>query len=124
MSWAIARKAVSSTVMRQINLTSTRAVSTADVVGDKSRYVFSREEPEYKLGKHRSNALELVEKQAIIEVDGPVAVCDGGGGALGHPVEYIKLGKRADYGPGMKEEDGYPCIYCGLRYRQKSGSGH
>ena len=80
--------------------------------------------PQYQLGKHRSNALELVNKQPVIEVEGNVAVCDGGGGALGHPLEYIKLGKRADYEPGMSEEDGYPCIYCGLRYRQKKGSGH
>ena len=52
-----------------------------------------------------------------------MAVCDGGGGALGHPLEYIKLGKRADYGDDFKEEDGVPCIYCGLRYRSKGG-GH
>ena len=80
---------------------------------------------QYQLGKHRSNALELVQKQPVIEVEGNMAVCDGGGGALGHPVEYIKLGPRADYEPGMSEEDGYPCIYCGLRYRSKgSGGGH
>ena len=80
---------------------------------------------QYQLGKHRSNALKLVQKQPVIEVEGNMAVCDGGGGALGHPVEYIKLGPRADYEPGMSEEDGYPCIYCGLRYRSKgSGGGH
>jgi len=27
----------------------------------------------------------------VIEVEGMVAVCDGGGGALGHPKEYIEL---------------------------------
>lgn len=27
----------------------------------------------------------------MIEVEGMVAVCDGGGGALGHPKEYIEL---------------------------------
>lgn len=65
----------------------------------------------------------MVNEQPIIEVEGNMAVCDGGGGALGHPLEYIKLGKRADYGDDFKEEDGVPCIYCGLRYRSKGG-GH
>ena len=79
---------------------------------------------QYKLGKHRSNALGLVQKQPIIEVEGNIAVCDGGGGALGHPLEYIQLGDRADYGPGNSKEDGVACIYCGLRYRSKGGGGH
>ena len=43
-------------------------------------------ECQYKLGKHRSNALELIQKVPPIEVDGDIAVCDGGGGALGHPL--------------------------------------
>ena len=80
---------------------------------------------QFKLGKHRSNALELIEKQPIIEVDGDIAVCDGGGGALGHPLEYIKLGARADYDEknGEAGEDGgVSCIYCGLKYRKKGGS--
>jgi NADH dehydrogenase (ubiquinone) Fe-S protein 6 len=79
---------------------------------------------QYKLGKHRSNALELVQKKPVIEVEGNMAVCDGGGGALGHPLEYIKLGKRADYSSDWNEEDGVPCIYCGLRYRSKGGGHH
>lgn len=39
-----------------------------------------------------------------------MAVCDGGGAALGHPLEYISL-----------EEPGevVACIYCHLRYTQK-----
>jgi len=53
-----------------------------------------------------------------------MAVCDGGGGALGHPLEYIKLGARADYDEGNTEEAGVRCIYCGLRYRSKGGGGH
>ncbi len=28
----------------------------------------------------------------IIEVDGPVAACNGGGGPLGHPRVYLNLG--------------------------------
>jgi NADH dehydrogenase (ubiquinone) Fe-S protein 6 len=80
---------------------------------------------QFKLGKHRSNALELIEKQPIIEVDGDIAVCDGGGGALGHPLEYIKLGARADYDEKngeVGEDGGVSCIYCGLKYRKKGGS--
>ncbi len=52
-----------------------------------------------------------------------MAVCDGGGGALGHPLEYIKLGHRADYASPEDEQKGVACIYCGLRYRKKAGSG-
>lgn len=93
---------------------------------DKSYNVLTRKKSEYALGKHRSNALELIQKQPVIEVDGNMAVCDGGGGALGHPLEYIKLGARADYGQdgNGNEEDGVACIYCGLRYRKRKGSSH
>ncbi|HXZ00849.1 MAG TPA: zinc-finger domain-containing protein [Stellaceae bacterium] len=38
----------------------------------------------------------------IIEVDGAVAACNGGGGALGHPRVYLNLG-----GAGRVE-----CPYC------------
>lgn len=75
----------------------------------------SNEESEYKLGKHRSNALELVEKHPIVEVEGEQAICDGGGGALGHPLEYISL-KR----PGVVER----CKYCGLRFKSKAWNAH
>jgi hypothetical protein len=27
----------------------------------------------------------------VVEVEGMIAVCNGGGGALGHPTEYIEL---------------------------------
>ncbi|KAL3761864.1 hypothetical protein ACHAWU_009029 [Discostella pseudostelligera] len=53
---------------------------------------------QYKLGKHRSNALELINKVPPIEVSGDMAICDGGGGALGHPVEYIKVGNQDGVG--------------------------
>lgn len=79
---------------------------------DKTLNRNERTESIYKLGKHRSNGLELIQKVPPIEVEGDVAVCDGGGGALGHPLEYIKVGNR----------NGEPvsCIYCGLRYVQKA----
>ena len=43
----------------------------------------------------------------VIEVEGHVAICDGGSGALGHPIEYIQL-DDASGKPGV-------CKYCGLR---------
>eukprot|EP00549_Striatella_unipunctata_P024507 CAMPEP_0118696858 /NCGR_PEP_ID=MMETSP0800-20121206/14119_1 /TAXON_ID=210618 ORGANISM="Striatella unipunctata, Strain CCMP2910" /NCGR_SAMPLE_ID=MMETSP0800 /ASSEMBLY_ACC=CAM_ASM_000638 /LENGTH=130 /DNA_ID=CAMNT_0006596095 /DNA_START=20 /DNA_END=412 /DNA_ORIENTATION=+ len=79
---------------------------------EKSKYVQTNEESKYAGGKHRSNALELIEQQPIIEVDGDFAVCDGGGGPLGHPLEYIQL---AGLPPGQWQE----CIYCGLKYTKK-----
>merc|ERR1719384_1404362 len=79
---------------------------------------------EFKLGKHRSNALELLQKQAVIEVEGDIAICDGGGGSLGHPLEYIKLGDRQDYDELGGWDAGVPCIYCGLRFRKKGGLHH
>mmetsp|Transcript_11735 Transcript_11735/g.14614 ORF Transcript_11735/g.14614 Transcript_11735/m.14614 type:complete len:138 (+) Transcript_11735:101-514(+) len=104
------------------------AMSTSSVsleeLNNKSNYVQSRQASPYKLGKHRSNALELIQKQPVIEVDGDMAVCDGGGGALGHPLEYIKVGNRADYASPEEEAQGVRCIYCGLRYRKKQGGGH
>jgi len=68
-------------------------------------------ESEFKLGKHRSNALELIEQHPVIYVEGESAICDGGGGPLGHPLEYISLHR-----PGVVER----CKYCGLRFGSKS----
>lgn len=68
---------------------------------------------QYSLGKHRSNALELLDQQPVIEVEGDIAICDGGGGALGHPIEYIQL----EHMEGEPNE----CKYCGLRYIKKGG---
>lgn len=67
--------------------------------------------PQYTEGAHRSNAEELVAAFPIIEVEGTVALCDGGGGAMGHPIEYIQLNTVA----GEVSE----CKYCGLRYKMK-----
>jgi NADH dehydrogenase (ubiquinone) Fe-S protein 6 len=41
-------------------------------------------------------------------------MCDGGGGATGHPIEYIKL--------DLKEGAGTvnTCKYCGVRYKMKA----
>ncbi len=54
----------------------------------------------------------------VIEVASRVALCDGGGGATGHPIEYIKLDKRDGHSAAT-------CTYCGLRYKMAAGAhGH
>merc|ERR1712039_792660 len=92
-------------------MSSSSASSDKPYHWDKSFNVYGGTESEYALGKHRSNALGLISKEPVIEIEGEMAVCDGGGGALGHPVEYIKV-------VGMEVA---VCIYCGLRFRRKDG---
>lgn len=69
----------------------------------------------YEHGKHRSNAEEMVNSVPVIKIKGHTAACEGGGGALGHPIQYIQLDKFSD-GPAV-------CNYCGLRY-ESSGHDH
>merc|ERR1719457_333929 len=87
---------LSSKVITQSTKSGVAHVSTFDV----SDYTLGKTEVQYKTGKHRSNALELINQQPVIEIDGDIAVCDGGGGPLGHPLEYIRLANRVDYEPG------------------------
>eukprot|EP00980_Cylindrotheca_fusiformis_P026138 scaffold15472_cov117-Cylindrotheca_fusiformis.AAC.2 len=90
--------------------------SSADKTKEEMRLHYRTEaESEFKLGKHRSNALELVQKFPVIEVEGEMAICDGGGGALGHPLEYISLQR-----PGEVVQ----CKYCGLRFSSKAWNKH
>jgi len=71
---------------------------------------------QYEHGIHRSDAEALINKVPVIEVAGHVAVCDGGGGALGHPVEFIQL-DNVSKAPAI-------CKYCGLRFKMKAGGHH
>ena len=71
---------------------------------------------QYEHGIHRSDAEALINKVPVIAVAGHVAVCDGGGGALGHPVEYIQL-DNVSTAPAI-------CKYCGLRFKMKAGGHH
>ena len=41
-----------------------------------------------------------------------VAVCDGGGGALGHPKVYLPFGNKSEV----------ICYYCGRRFEKKTDS--
>jgi len=57
---------------------------------------------------HHSNAEKLINSVGVIKVKGSMAICDGGGGSLGHPIEYIQL-ELQNQVPSI-------CKYCGLRY--------
>ncbi len=70
----------------------------------------------YTDGAHRSNAERLINEVPIISVNATVAVCDGGSGALGHPVEYIQLDTVSNE-PAV-------CKYCGLRYKMGEVHAH
>lgn len=48
----------------------------------------------------------------VIEVDQEVVACDGGGGALGHPLVYLNLKGR----PFVE------CGYCDRRFVMKPGA--
>lgn len=63
--------------------------------------------------KWGSDAMDKIQEAPPIEVDDDMAICNGGGGALGHPIEYIKL--------FVSDEDAGPqvCKYCGLRFVRK-----
>lgn len=67
-------------------------------------------------GLHRSNSEKLVNSVGVVEVANVTAVCDGGGGVLGHPVEYIQLNTVSNE-PAV-------CKYCGLRFRRKADAHH
>eukprot|EP00474_Spongospora_subterranea_P008693 CRZ09151.1 hypothetical protein [Spongospora subterranea] len=64
-----------------------------------------------------ASAIDLISLVPPIAVESYTAVCDGGGGALGHPIEYIMLDTRR---PNMVET----CKYCGTRFVHKSKGDH
>jgi len=63
--------------------------------------------------KWSSDAMERVAAAPVTVVPGRVATCDGGGGALGHPLEFIKL--DAPY-PAV-------CKYCGAKFISAEAAG-
>ncbi|GAA5841733.1 hypothetical protein JCM11251_007069 [Rhodosporidiobolus azoricus] len=69
-------------------------------------------------------AIELIQEEPIRIVQGRVAACDGGGGALGHPRIFINL----DQTPETHGNGGvHACTYCGIRYQKDThhhGHGH
>lgn len=54
------------------------------------------------------SAMAMIANEPVRLVHARKAVCDGGGGPLGHPKIYINLDQ-----PGPK-----PCGYCGLRFEK------
>ena len=48
----------------------------------------------------------------IVETDDTRVMCDGGGGALGHPRVYLEMG----------DEDFVECPYCDRRFVLKAGA--
>eukprot|EP00903_Cladosiphon_okamuranus_P010181 g9640.t1 len=79
-----------------------------------SRTLYSKERSKsvYEYGAHRSDAEARLAEMPVVMVDGPVALCDGGGGALGHPLDYIQL-DSPDGGPRA-------CQYCGTLFQMKT----
>ena len=95
------------------------------------------EQKKQNSNRHKSISESLIKEVPVIEVDGTVAMCDGGtyhnlfpfknstrsetplnrqanrGGATGHPVEYIQLNTTDRSKPQT-------CKYCGLRFVQKA----
>lgn len=63
--------------------------------------------------KWSSDAMARVAAAPVTFVPGRVATCDGGGGSLGHPLEFIKL------------DSPYPavCKYCGAKFMSSGGGG-
>lgn len=62
---------------------------------------------------------KIMQSLETVEIDADVAGCDGGGGALGHPLVYLNLGAAGEV----------ECPYCGRSYRKsasarRSGGGH
>ncbi|CAM9456252.1 unnamed protein product [Scytosiphon promiscuus] len=79
-----------------------------------TRSFFSKERSKsvYEYGAHRSDAEARIAEVPVVMVEGSVALCDGGGGALGHPLDYVQLASP-DGGPRA-------CQYCGIQYQMKA----
>lgn len=56
----------------------------------------------------------VIEAPEIIEVDGTRAICDGGGGTLGHPRVFLEMG----------DKDYVECPYCDRRFVLRGGAHH
>jgi uncharacterized Zn-finger protein len=55
-----------------------------------------------------------VDAPEIVETDNTRVVCDGGGGALGHPKVFLEMG----------DEHSVECPYCDKRFVLKDGATH
>ncbi|CAK5264415.1 unnamed protein product [Mycena citricolor] len=66
------------------------------------------EQTAMELQPNSLSAMQLISEVSVNMVHGRKAVCDGGGGPLGHPKIYLNLDL-----PGARS-----CGYCGLRFEQ------
>eukprot|EP01084_Bolivina_argentea_P270946 460846_1 len=89
-------------------MTNRRSFAASTTISQESR---EKAKSPYELGPHRSDAEDLAAALRIIEVDSDVAICSGGGGVLGHPLEYIQLNK-------VKNEPS-TCNYCSQKFIMK-----
>jgi uncharacterized Zn-finger protein len=55
---------------------------------------------------------EAIPAPETVEVETTRVMCDGGGGALGHPLVYLEMG----------DEDFVECGYCDRRFVLKAGT--
>ncbi|KZT65150.1 ubiquinone oxidoreductase 20 kd subunit [Daedalea quercina L-15889] len=72
------------------------------------------EQTNMELQPNPLSAMQMIAEEPIRVVHGRKAVCDGGGGPLGHPKIFINVDK-----PGP-----IPCGYSGLRFEQAPHHGH
>ncbi|KAI6132834.1 ubiquinone oxidoreductase 20 kd subunit [Pisolithus sp. B1] len=63
------------------------------------------------------SALELIANEPVRIVQGRRAVCDGGGGALGHPKIFINLDKPGPHACGYVACSPYHVMYEALTFR-------
>jgi uncharacterized Zn-finger protein len=66
--------------------------------------------------KSETADIPFIDPPEVILVDKKRVVCDGGGGALGHPRVYMEMG----------QDDHVECGYCDRRFqlRVEPGDGH
>jgi uncharacterized Zn-finger protein len=78
----------------------------------RSCLIFSRPyDPVRRVFCRRSHPMEQPE---IIKVDKTSAVCDGGGGPLGHPKIYLEMGNKTEI----------DCPYCGRQFVLSGEGAH
>ena len=53
-----------------------------------------------------------IDTPETVETDSKRVSCDGGGGALGHPLVFLEMG----------DKDHVECPYCGRRFVLKAGA--
>ncbi|CAH0479010.1 unnamed protein product [Peronospora belbahrii] len=53
--------------------------------------IYDLQTPYEDINRHRSDAELRIAKVPIVELESSLAVCDGGGGALGHPAEKATM---------------------------------